>query len=104
MGNLEDTMWAEVILDKLAAAGLMDIGVHFLPWCKLKLKDRCMWRMQQNGQEVWSRTDCILVTYHRLFQDVAVRYTRHQSEHYMVLVYLRGELANDLTGYLCKER
>ena len=44
----------------------------------------------------------ILGTYHRLFQDVAVRDTQHHLDHYMILGYLRGETAKDLTGYLRK--
>ena len=35
----------EAIADKLAAAGMMDMGLHFLPLCKPWLQDRCMWSM-----------------------------------------------------------
>ena len=66
-------LWLEDILDKLAAAGLLD--THFLPRHKPWLTDRCTWRMQQDRKDVHARTEYILGTYHRLFQDVAVQYT-----------------------------
>ena len=37
----EGTPWAEAVTDELEAAGLMDMGLHFLPLCKPWLKDRC---------------------------------------------------------------
>ena len=62
-------------MDEIAAAGLMYMGLHFLPQRMQWLQDRCTWSMNQDGQEVRSRTKYILGTYHRLFQDVAVRDT-----------------------------
>ena len=56
--------------------------------------------MRSDGREVYSRTDYILVSYCRLFQDVAVRYLRHNSDHYMVLGCLRREPTKELTEYL----
>ena len=41
--------------------------------------------MLQNGREVRSRTDYILRTNRRLFRNVAVRDSRNNSDHYMVL-------------------
>ena len=60
--------------------------------------------MRKNGQEIRSRTDYILGIDRILFQDVAVRDMRHQSDHYMVLGCLRGEPAREITGYLRKSR
>ena len=68
----EGTPLVEAIKDELASSGLMDMGLHFLPQNKLRLKDRCTCRMQQDGREVQYRTDYILETDQRLFQDVAV--------------------------------
>ena len=48
--------------------------------------------------------DYTLGTDHRLFQDVAVRDPRHNSDHYMVLGCLRGGSAKELTYYLRKLR
>ena len=50
----------------------MNVVLHFLPWRKLWLQDRCTWNMRQDGQEVRYRNDYTLGTYHRLFQDVDV--------------------------------
>ena len=78
------------------------MGLNFLPWCKLWLQDRCMWSMSRDGQEVWSRTDNILRTDRRLFQDVDVRDPQQKSDHYMVLGCLWGEAVKELTEYLRK--
>ena len=51
---------------------------------------------------VRSFTDYVLRTDRRLFQDVAVRDLRHNSDHYMVLGCLRGDLEKELTYYLRK--
>ena len=80
------------------------MGLHFLPRCNPWLKGRCTWSIQWDGQEVRSQTDYILVTDHRLFQDVDVRDTQHHSDHYMILGYLRGDPAKDIMGYLRKAR
>ena len=48
-GNLvepEGTSRAEAITHKIAAAGMMDMGFNFLPWCKPWLNDRCTWIIQ----------------------------------------------------------
>ena len=94
--NLEEpegTPQAESIADKLATAGLMYMGLHFLPRRKPWLKDMCTWNMQQDGREFWYQTDYILGTYCRMFQAVAARDMQHHSDNYMFLGCLRGELA-----------
>ena len=58
--------------------------------------------MQRYGREIWYRTDYILGIDGRLFQDVAVQYQQHHSDHYMVLGCLRGGAAKELTDYLRK--
>ena len=58
--------------------------------------------MSRDGQEVWSRTDNILRTDRRLFQDVDVRDPQQKSDHYMVLGCLWGEAVKELTDYLSK--
>ena len=105
--NLADPEGAprgEAISDKLVAAGLLDTGLHFLPQRKPWLQDRCTWTMQRYGQEVRSRTDYILRTDRKPFQDVAIQDMHHHSDHYMVLGCLGGEPAKELTDYLCKTR
>ena len=104
LAEQEGTLQGEAITDELAAAGLMDMGLHFLPWRKTWFQDRCTWSMQRDGREVQYRTDYILGTDCRFFQDVAVWDTLHHSDHYMVLGCLRGEPVKELTGYLCKAR
>ena len=78
--NLEDTeRRPKAIVDRLTAAGMMDTGLHFPPWCKMWLKERCTSRMQRDGQEVRSQMDYILGTYCIFFQEMAVQDTRHHS-------------------------
>ena len=90
LADLEGTPQAEAILDELATGGLEDMGLHFLPWCNMWLQDRCMCSMSRDGQEVRSRTDYILRTDHRLFQDMDVQDPLQNSDHYMVLGCLWG--------------
>ena len=101
--NLEEpegTPRGESIADKLAAAGLLDMGIHFLLRHMPLFQDSCTWIMKRDGQEVRSRKYYILRTDHRLFQGVAVWDLQHNSYHYMVLGCLRGDPAKDLTVYL----
>ena len=64
---------AENIATDLATAGVEDMAQHFMPrgrrWCR----DRRTWDMRRQGQVVRSRTDYILGTDRRLFQNVAVQ-------------------------------
>ena len=102
LAELEGTPLAEAIADEITVAGLMDISLHFFPHQKTWLKDRSTWRIQRDGREAQSQTDYIIGTDHKIFQDVAVHDTRHHSDHYMVLEFLRGEPAKELTRYLRK--
>ena len=89
-------------MEELAVVDLVGMGFHFPPFRNPRLQDRCMCSMYQDGQEVRSHMDYILVTYCILFQDVAVRYTQHHSDHYMFLGYLWGGATNELMEYLRK--
>ena len=42
------------------------------------------------GQEMRSWMDYIIGTYYRLFHNVVVRYSRHNTDHYFVLGCLCG--------------
>ena len=66
LGDPEGTLQVEAIAYELTTAGLIDMGLHFLPQRKLWLKDRFTWRMRWYGQEFRSWTDYIIVTYCRL--------------------------------------
>ena len=61
---------------------------NFLPWHNLWLKDRRTWAMHQGGREVCSRTNYILGTESCLFHNIAVRDARHNTDHYLVMVFL----------------
>ena len=100
----EGTPQGEAIVDELVSTGIEDMGLKFLQRCKTLLQDRCAWSMRRDGLEVRSRTNHILGTDLRLFQDVAVQDPRHNLDHYMVLGCLMGEPAKDLTEYLRKAR
>ena len=93
--------WREdEIAAALTALGLEDISSHFLlrrcPW----YWDGSTWKMVLLGREVQSRTDYILGTDRRLFSNVAVRYPRHNLDHYMVLGFLPITPLREHTEYL----
>ena len=58
---------------------------YFLPHQKPWLKDGCTWAMPQGCWEVRSWTDYILGTESCLFQNIAVRDARHNTDHYLFL-------------------
>ena len=71
--NLEDTEdipQGESIADKLAAVGILDMGMHFLPRRKPWLQGRFTFIMRRDVQEVRSWVDYILIIYRRMFQDI----------------------------------
>ena len=91
--NLERTRRRDLdaeILEVVAMEGLEYILGHLLPqrftWCK----DRQTWAMVQQGREVRSRMDYILGYDRRIFRNVAVRYLRHNSDHFLVMGCLHG--------------
>ena len=45
----EGTPRVEAIVDELAAAGIEDMGLHFLPRSKPLLQDRCTLIMRRDG-------------------------------------------------------
>ena len=100
----EGTPRGQDIADEIAAEGIVDVVLHSLPSCNTWLQDMCTWRMRKDGQEIWSRTDYILGTYCRLLQDVDIQDMRHNSDHYMVLGCMSGDLEKELMDYLRKVR
>ena len=61
---------------------LENVCVRWLKWCK----DRHMWAMLWHGREVRSRTNYIMGSDCLIFRNVTVRYPRHNSNHFMVIV------------------
>ena len=98
----EGQAWDEEIAVAMAAAGLEYLSDHFLPQHKPWLRDCSTWCMRRGGQEVRSRTDYILSTYHCLIQNVAVRDVRHNMEHDLVLGYLHGAAPTAHSRYIRK--
>ena len=49
---------------------------------------------------IGSQTDYLLGTDRSLFRNVAVRDPRHNSDHYMVVVHLQNETAQEHTKYI----
>ena len=80
----------ENIATDLVTAGVEDMAQHFMPRRRRWSRDRRTWDMWQKGQVVRSRTGYILGTDRRLFKNVAVRDSRHNTNHYMVLGCLPG--------------
>ena len=93
----------EDISESIAASGLEDMSRHFLP-PKMWLKDGKAWCMHWGGRELRSRTNYILGTDCRLLQNVAVGDARHNTYHYLVLVFLRGPAPAAHLQYLRKRK
>ena len=58
--------------------------------------------MTRQGRVMWSRTYYILGSDRRIFHNVAVRYLRHNSDHFMVLGSLSGSSTRE--HYCCLRR
>ena len=56
--------------------------------------------MVREGKVVRSRTDYILGTDRRIFWNVSVWNPRHNTDHYIVLGYLRSAPEREYTKYL----
>ena len=74
----------------MAEEGLEDMSGHFLQRQKPWLTAGQTWDMERGGREVRSRTNYILGTDSCLLQNVAVRDTRNNTDHYTVLGCLCG--------------
>ena len=81
-------------------AGMEDISGRFLPRRRTWCKERQMWAMVRQGWEASSQTDYILGSDCRIFRNVAVRYLRHNSDHFMVMGCLRGASPREHYCYL----
>ena len=60
--------------------------------------------MVRGEKAVRSRTDYILGTDRSLFRNVAVRDSRHNSDHYMVMGLLRGGMGWEHVKYIAGRR
>ena len=49
LAETECTLRVEAITDEITEAGLMNMGLHFLPRREQCLKDMCTWRMKRDG-------------------------------------------------------
>ena len=65
--------------------GLADTVEHLIPQKHMWTRDVRIWSMLRCGQDVRSRTDCILGTDRRMFQNVAIQEPRHNTDYFMVL-------------------
>ena len=73
---------------------------HFFPQRQTWCKSRRTWSMVMQWRVVRSQTDYILVSERRIFQNVAVREPRHNSEHLMVIGCLRRASPREHSRYL----
>ena len=90
----------EEITAAVLTAGLEDLLVHFLPSRIAWNRYRRMWANVRQGREMRSWTDYILGSNCRIFQNVAVRDLRHNSDHCMVLGCLKGAFPRKQSKYL----
>ena len=84
----------------VAMAGLEDIVGHYFlrrrAWCR----DQRKWEAVRQGRVVRSQTDYILGSNCRIFQNVAVWYPRHNSDHLMAVGCLSGASPREHSHYL----
>ena len=78
------------IAEEVTTAGLEDLLVHLRPRQRARNRYRITWMMVRQGREVRYWTDCTVGSNCRIFQNVAVRDPRHNSDHYMVMRCLQG--------------
>ena len=97
-------MQEESIVAYLSIAGLEDMITNFLPRLNPWLRYGRTWSMLREGREMCSWTDYILVTYHRLIQDVAVQDARHNTYRYLILCCLREAAPAAHSKYLRKQK
>ena len=96
----EGDLRGEDITAAMATEGLEDMSAHFLLVRRLWWGYGWLWSMIREGREVRSRTDYILGTDCRLFGNFSVRDPRHNSDHYMVLVFLHRASLREHSRYL----
>ena len=70
--------------------GLEDITGHFFPRRRAWCRDRRTWEVVRQGRVVRSWEEYILVSDREIFQNVAIRDPRHNSDYLMVVGCLRG--------------
>ena len=75
-------------------------GQHFLPRRRACCQDRKTWLMRRQGRLVRSRTDYILGSDCRIFQNVALRDPMHNSDYFMVMGSLREASPREHSNYL----
>ena len=88
------------IVAALTKAGVEDMTAHFLPREIRWGRESRTWSMVRAGKVIRSRTDYLLGTDRSLFRNVAVRYPRHNSDHYMVVGQLRRGKAREHVQYI----
>ena len=100
LGDMEcDGRGAEIVA-AIMEAGLEDMAAQFLPRKRKWGREQRTWAMVRGGKAVRSRTDYILGTDRSLFRNVAVRYPRHNSDHYMVFGLLRRGTVREHVRYI----
>ena len=69
----------------VVTAGLEDLVGNFPPRRRTCFRDRQMWEMVRQGRVVRYRMDYLLGSNFRIFRNMAVRDTRHNSDHFMAM-------------------
>ena len=80
----------EEIVEAVATAGLDNLAGYFFPLRRVWCEDRRTWEVVRQGRTVRSRTDYILGSDRRIFQNVSVQDRRHNSDYFMVVGCLLG--------------
>ena len=88
------------IASAVAMEGLEDITGHLLLQWRVWCKDWRTWVMVRQGMVVRYQMDYIMGSYRQIFQNLAVRYLRHNSDHLMVIGCLRVSSLREHSRYL----
>ena len=80
------------------------MSVHFFLHRKYWGRGGSMCIMYQGGREVRSCMDYLLGAYFRLFRNVSVRESRHNTDQYMILGSLCSAALREYTQYLGRRK
>ena len=90
----------KISAEEAETAGLEDLEGHFFPQWRAWCRDWRTWEAVMQGRVVRSRMDYILGSDRRIFQNVAVRDPRHNSDHFMVVGCPREASPREHSCYL----
>ena len=104
LGEMASNGRGTEIAAAIMESGLEKMTAHFLPRKRRWGRERRTWSMVREWKAIRSRTDYLLGTDRSHIRNVAVRYPRYNSDHYMVVGLLRGGTKREHIRYIAGRR